>query len=175
PILESFALGLPLLLVLDDVRRSGVVVGVVYFLIYLLTSYASRSADRFSRRFDGLARPVNLTYLLGVGMLVVAGLAAWQELRVIAILVFVGFYLLQNLRKPLNVALISEQIDQKVMASGLSVEAQMTTLLVVIFAPLLGALADWAGVGLALACFGLLTLGLYVFARVETRHPAQVS
>lgn len=174
PILESFALGLPILLVLDDVRRSGIVVGVIYFFIYLLTSYASRSADRFSRRFSGLARPVNLTYLLGVAMLLIAGLAAWQELRVIAILVFVAFYLLQNLRKPLNVALISDQIEQKVMASGLSVEAQMSTLLVAIFAPLLGALADWAGVGLALAFFGLLTMGLYVFARVEERQTAQV-
>ena len=51
-----------LLIDLDDVERSGVVVGVVYFFIYLLTSYASRNADHFSRRFDGLAKAVNLTF-----------------------------------------------------------------------------------------------------------------
>ena len=46
PILASLALAAPFLLTLDDVHRSGLVVGIVYFCIYLLTSYASRSSDR---------------------------------------------------------------------------------------------------------------------------------
>jgi hypothetical protein len=52
------------------------------------------------------------------------------------------------------------------MASGLSVEAQFTTLFVVIFAPILGYIADLAGVGLALAIFGMGMLVLYLFIRV---------
>ena len=50
PILETFALAWPLLFLLDlnDVKRSGLVIGGVYFFIYLLTSYASRNSDRFS-------------------------------------------------------------------------------------------------------------------------------
>jgi len=132
PILETFALGLPLLLIHDDVRRSSLVVGIVYFVIYMLTSYASRSADRVSRRFDKLGTPINLTFLLGAGFILIAGLANWKNLTWISILVFLGFYLLQNLRKPMNVAFISDQISHKVMASGLSVEAQFTTILAAI-------------------------------------------
>jgi len=169
PIIETFALGLPFLLLLDDVKRSGVVIGLVYFFIYLLTSYSSRSSDRFSRKFSSLVVPINLTFLVGVGFLFFAGLATWKGYVVLSIFVFLGFYILQNLRKPMNVAFISEQISQNVMASGLSVEAQFSTILVAILAPILGAMADAFGVGLALAVLGVGTLLSYFFVRVEER------
>ena len=169
PILESFALALPFLISrnVDDVKRSAVIIGVVYFFIYLLTSYASRSADRFSRRFTGLADPINLTFLLGAGFLFVAGLANWGNLALVSILVFMGFYVLQNLRKPMNVSFISDQIEHRVMASGLSVEAQFTTILVAIFAPIIGLLADNFGIGSALTIFGAGMLLIYTFVRVK--------
>jgi MFS family permease len=169
PILETFALAWPLLVVfkLDAVNRSGLVIGVVYFFIYLMTSTASRNADRFSRRFSNLAAAINLTFLTGAVFLFVAGIATWRNLAVISILVFLGFYVLQNLRKPMTVSFISDQISHRVMASGLSVESQFTTLLVVIFAPILGKIADAYGVGPALAIFGLGALGMYLLARVK--------
>jgi len=169
PILESFALALPFLILLnlDDVKRSGVVIGVVYFFIYLLTSYASRSADRFSRRFTSLISPINLTFLLGAGFLFAAGLADWGNLALISILVFLGFYVLQNLRKPMNVSFISDQIAHQVMASGLSVEAQFTTILVAVFAPIIGLLADSFGIGIALTIFGAGMLFIYTLVRIK--------
>jgi hypothetical protein len=53
------------------------------------------------------------------------------------------------------------------MASGLSVEAQFTTLLVVVLAPILGYVADYFGVGPALAVLGIGTLLIYLFVRVQ--------
>jgi len=167
PILYSFALVLPFLFFLDDIKRSGVVVGIVYFFIYLLTSYASRSSDQISRRFKNLATAINITFLVGVGFLFFAGLATWQNLSLISVIVFLGFYVLQNLRKPMNVAFISDQISHKIMASGLSVEAQFTTILVAIFAPVLGALADSFGVGIALIVLSLVALLSYTFITVQ--------
>ena len=40
------------------------------------------------------------------------------------------------------------------MAAGLSAESQFTTVGAALLAPALGALADWLGVGVALACLG---------------------
>jgi MFS family permease len=172
PILETFALALPFLVTLQGVRRSGVVVGVVYFVIYLLTSTASRSADKFSTGFRSLGAAINLTFLIGAGFLVAAGLATWWNLVLLSILVFLGFYVLQNLRKPMTVAFISDQISHHVMASGLSIETQFTTILVAIFAPILGALADAVGIGLALALLGAGTGLFYLLVRVQDM-PAQ--
>jgi hypothetical protein len=161
------------LLGLDAVKRSSLIVGLVYFFVYLLTSYASRNSDRFSKRFVSLAAAINLTFLAGTFFLFIAGLASWQNLALISILVFLGFYVLQNLRKPMNVAFISDQISHKVMASGLSVEAQFTTLLVILFAPVLGYIADHLGVGLALAVFGASSSLLYLIVRVQ--NPSTVT
>ena len=175
PILETFALAWPIffLIDLDAVERSGFVIGVVYFFIYLLTSYASKNADRFSSRFKSLAVAINLTFLAGSLFLFLAGVAAWKYLAIISVLVFLGFYVIQNLRKPMNVAFISDQISHKVMASGLSIEAQFTTLLVVVLAPVLGYVADHFGVGIALAGFGVGALILYLFVRVQDNYTAR--
>jgi MFS family permease len=169
PILESMALAAPFLLALDDVHRSGLVVGIVYFFVYLLTSYASRSSDRISRRFSSAADAINKTYLAGGALLFVAGLATRQDLAIISVCIFLGFYVLQNLRKPMNVAYISDRISHKVMASGLSVEAQFTTILAAVLAPLMGALADAFGIGAALMGLGLAALISYYFVLVEEK------
>lgn len=167
PILKMFALSLPIFVMLNDVKRSAVIIGLVYFFIYVLTSYSSKNAARLGKRFESLSRAINVTFIVGAGFLFVAGLASHWDLPVLSILVFVGFYVLYNLRKPINVAFISDRISYKVMASGLSVEAQVTTVIVVVLAPLLGALADGFGVGAALAFLGSLMLFLSMFVKVR--------
>ncbi len=168
PILKTFALALPFFVALDDTRRSAVVIGAVYFVIYLLTSSASRNAARFSHRFSNLARAINVSFALGALFLFIAGISAWEHWAIISILVFLGLYVLQNVRRPMNVGFISDQIDSQVMASGLSVESQLTTVLMAILAPILGALADAFGVGTALAIFGVGMIGLLAVVKVKS-------
>ncbi len=167
PILESFALSLPFLLLVSDIKRSALLIGLVYFVIYLFTSYASRSAAGFSDRFPSLGRAINLSFLFGATMLLVAGFATSAKLTILSIIVFLIFYALASLRRPMNVAYISDQIDSRVMASGLSVEAQFSTILTAIFAPLLGLLADNFGIGAALAVLGAGVLGIYLFVKAD--------
>jgi hypothetical protein len=152
---------------LDGTQRSAVIIGVTYFGIYLLTSYASRNAARFGRRFSSIAQGLNWTFLAGAVFLLVAGLSAQRGWDVMSILVFLGFYVLHNLRRPLTVAFVSDQISSRVMASGLSAESQFTTVGAALLAPLLGALADWVGVGMALACLGVGMLVLALLFRVQ--------
>jgi hypothetical protein len=170
PILKVSALALPIYISQDETKQTAVVVGIVYFAVFLLTSYASRQSDRFSQRFQNLAQAINTTFLAGAVFLTVAGISAWRNLTPVSIVVLLGFYVLFNVRKPMNVALISDQIANKVMASGLSVEAQFTTLFVAILAPLLGALADHLGVGVALLIFGLGMAVLSRFTQVQNRR-----
>ena len=71
----------------------------------------------------------------------------------------------------MNVAVIRDQIANRVMASGLSTEAQFSTILMVVMAPILGALADHLGVGAALVLFGLTMALSSLLARVEIAEP----
>ena len=87
----------------------------------------------------------------------------------LAILVFLLFYVLHNLRRPMNVSFISDQISSRVMASGLSVESQFTTLLTAVFAPILGALADYLGIGAALTILAAGVMLLFIIVRVDEK------
>jgi hypothetical protein len=84
-------------------------------------------------------------------------------------------YLLHNVRRPMNVAFISDQISNRVMAAGLSAESHFTTIFLAILSPILGALADWFGVGTALACLGggMLALGLLGQVNVDAHRKAE--
>lgn len=151
PMLRMFVVSLPLLLDLNDTRRTAVIIGIVYFLIYMLTSWASRSSERISKHFKNMAQAINITFWAGALFLLFAGAALHLHLVLTSILVLAGLYVVQNIRKPMNVAYISDRIANKVMASGLSVESQMTTILMALFSPLLGLFADRFGIGIALA------------------------
>ncbi len=166
PILKMFALSLPIFIAMDSTRRTSLVVGIVYFVIYLMTSWAARNSYKLSRKFKNLPSAVNITYFIGAILIMITGFALKVHLQVLSILFLLILYVLQNFRRPMNVSLVSERISHRTMASGLSVESQMTTVLMAVFAPLLGALADKLGVGLALAFFGMFMLLMGGVARV---------
>jgi MFS family permease len=167
PIVKEFALLLPLMMSLDSTRRVSVVVGIVYFLLYLLTSYSSKNASKFSRKFKSLSRAVNLTYLSGAIFLLLAGITTALNWNILAIILFVLFYMLQNVRRPMNVSLISEKIPNRTMATGLSFESQLTTTLKALIAIGVGAFADKFGVGVSLLMAGSFMFGLYKIAKID--------
>lgn len=167
PVLALMALSIPIFAHFDDTRREALVIGLVYFCIYMLTSLASRRAYRFNNRFSSLSTTVNVSYLIGIGLLIFSGIMTRMEFSLAAVVLFIGLYVINSIRRPINVGLISDQISSNVMASGLSTEAQLTTLFSALFAPLLGFLADSFGVGNSIALVGLGMLLLFSLVRVR--------
>jgi MFS family permease len=168
PILQAQALALPVLLSVRTDQRVAIVVGVLYFLIYLGTSTASANANRVKERARSLPAAVNLTYLFGVGLLAVAGIATWLRIYPLSIAAFLGLYLLQNLRRPIMVGYLSDLIPHRTMATGLSVESQLRTLLTAGIAPLVGFLADRIGVGEALTIIAVVAVAALALLRVQS-------
>ena len=167
PILAALALSVALLNNLEDTRREAVIIGLVYFGIYILTSLASRRAYQFSERFSSLSKAVNISYIFGIGFLILSGVMTQLQIIQVAVVCFIGLFLINNIRRPINVGIISDQISSQVMASGLSTEAQFATLFSALFAPLLGLLADNFGVGSGIIIIGLVMLVLYPVVRVS--------
>jgi len=69
------------------------------------------------------------------------------------------------LRRPLTVSFVSDQIHHRTMASGLSVESSLKTLLMAICAPIAGWVADRFGIGWALLSGGIVLGGLFFALR----------
>ena len=170
PILQSQAVAIPILLALSADKRTALIVGGLYAIIYLGTSYAASHAGTVVDRVRSLPRTANVLYLAGAGLLAVAGVSAWRDVRWVAVAAFLALYVLQNLRRPVMVGYLAELIPRRTMATGLSVESQLRTLITAGLAPIVGMLADRLGVGLALGIIGLLGLVLMPVLHInETR------
>ncbi|PIJ60822.1 MFS transporter [Mesotoga sp. H07.pep.5.3] len=167
PILKALALGLPIMLAFSPEQRTSVIVGVVYFVIFIATSYASKNAGTLSKKLGNEAKSLNYSYIFGAILVILSGLFQIVSLQVIAVIVFFLLYILENFRRPINISYISDNIDHKTMASGLSVESQLKTLLVAIIAPIVGFLADRLGVGMALIVAGMMMLVLFFIVKLN--------
>jgi len=167
PILAVMAISLVIFENYQGAQREALIIGSIYFGIYLLTSLASRRAYYFSSRFSSLSQAVNITYLAGVILLILSGVSSSLQVNVLAVICFILLFILNNIRRPINVGLISDQISSNIMASGLSAEAMMTTILSAIIAPLLGYLVDILGVGQGISIIGVVMLSLFFFVRVK--------
>ncbi len=150
PLLTSLTLGLPIMLGLDETQRSAVLIGVVYFVLYLLTARASRRSGKFAKRFTRLAPPLNFTLLLGIGLGLGSGLCYNINWPLPAVLLFMLIFIIQNLRAPIGMGYISEKVDHQIMASALSIRSQITSLITAGLALVMGLLADTLGLGYAL-------------------------
>lgn len=168
PIIQVFALSSSFLLFIKD-KRDTIVIAVIYFLLFLLSSYASRNSEKFKNKFKSLSKAINSSFLIGMSFVMLAGVFYFLDLKLITIICFIALYVFQNFRRPMNVGYISEIIPSKVMASGLSAESQLKTLFVAILSPIMGLLADEFGIGKALIILTSLTLLVFPLVRLQEK------
>ena len=150
PVLKTFALGLPILLMLSEKQRSSIVIGIVYFVIYILTSYASRSSGKTAEKFKNLYIPLNITMVIGFFIGILSGFFYELNLAVLSIIFYIGIYLIENLRKPIGISYVTDVSDKDILATTLSAESQAKALFAAIIALLIGFFADRYGIGNAL-------------------------
>jgi len=143
---------------LEDKQRAAMLVGVFYFILYFLTSFASRSSGKVTERVGRIGLVVNLTLIAGVAAGMLSGL--FYELGMVLLAIFFYFlvFILENLRKPAGIAYVSEKLDQDILASALSAESQAETLFAALLALVLGFCAEWLGVGYGLMVTSVLIL-----------------
>ena len=145
PVLNAAALALPVLVGLGDRRRTALLVGAVYFALYLMSSYASRHSDTLKRRAGSEDRAAR--WLWRVNFLAFALLACGALLGApaAAVVAFVVLAVLANCWRPILVSRFAEHADPQHMATVLSIESQGRSLFAAALAPLVGLAVDLAG------------------------------
>ena len=165
PILKQTAIALPLLLALDDSKRAALLVTGAYFVLYLLSSFASRNSHQVSNwrgSDEGAARFIWWIDLALFALLIPALWFSWYP-AIIAL--FVGLAILQNFWRPGLISRFNAQSTPEMGATILSIEAQSKSLATIILAPLLGLLVDSVGnfspVGIVGTCIAIAILLTY--------------
>jgi MFS family permease len=168
PVMVSLAITLPWLAPMKEKQKSALVVGVTYFFLYLLTAQASRSSGRFLKKFTHFSHPMNLTMFTGIVLGIAAGIFYLFHWYALSILGFVMIMLNENLRKPIGVAFVTEESDDKATASVLSIESQAQSFFAAIIAFVIGWGAQMGGPGTGII-FGssllILLLPLYLLKK----------
>ncbi len=165
PMVAALAVSVPVAAGLAARQREALLVGIVYTVIYLLTSIASRSSATIARRLRRPERAMNQELLAGLVLALAVGITRAVGLSLVPVLVFVSLYVLQNLRKPVSVTVVAERVPDRVLATVLSVESQLQSVLAAFVAFVVGAMAEAfagnVGPGVATAAgLGLLALPL---------------
>jgi MFS family permease len=166
PVLKTFVLSVPFLPVYKEYRVT-IIIAITYFILFLLTSSASKRAGKIAKKFSSLSGAVNITFVIGITIITLAGIFMHFNLTVFTVIFFVILYIIQNLRRPINIGFISENIPSEIMASGLSAESQLKTFFAAVLAPVIGFLADKCGIGIALIVISGLTILLFPFFKLK--------
>ena len=114
-------------------------IGIMYAIIYLFSSIASRNAHFVVKKYDN-KKITDFMWLISGAIMIV--LSFFLNNIIIVFSIFLIFYVILNIRRPLMVEMIGNATDSNKRASVLSIESQTTSLLVAILAPILGYIAD---------------------------------
>jgi hypothetical protein len=158
PVLSAFALSLPIFLVYEENKRTALVIGLAYFFIYILTAFASKRSGKSADKFNHIIVPLNISMIAGLLMGVLIGVFYNLDFLLISILLYIGIFIIQNLRKPMGISYVSDMTNQDILATTLSAESQVTSLFSGIIAVFIGYCADRFGLGTALIIVSFVLL-----------------
>jgi MFS family permease len=160
PMIAALAVSLPFATGLTGERREAILVGVVYTVIYLLTSVASRGSASVARRLARPERALNWELVAGLLVAIGAGLTRAAGLSVLPVVFFVGIFLMQNLRQPVAIAVVADRVAERVLATVLSAESQLQSVFAALTAFAIGAAAEAAAGNVGLGVAGAAAAGL---------------
>ncbi|HID57265.1 TPA: MFS transporter [Candidatus Poribacteria bacterium] len=127
-------------------QATAVAIGVVYSILYLANSQASRRAYVVQRWLGGSKRALNWTYFSLLLISSMAFLALRFDLRYLAVLAFLMLAFVENARRPMLVSYLGAFMERKQRATVLSVESQLSALTAMVMGPVMGFFADHFGI-----------------------------
>ena len=145
PILKQTAIALPLLLMLDESKRAALLVAGVYFVLYFLSSFASRNSHKVTEWQGSDEGAARVMWWVNLGLYALLIPVLWFNTYPAIIVLFIGLAILQNFWRPGLISRFNAQSTPEMSATVLSIEAQSKSLATIVLAPSLGWLVDRVG------------------------------
>ncbi|KAA3610742.1 MAG: MFS transporter [Calditrichaeota bacterium] len=164
PFLKTLVIQLPFLLFLNNEEKTAILLGAIYFLIFIGNSVASRKTAVIADKFKSAHSYLNKTLVVGIFLGLISGLIMQFYISVWAILLFIIILLIENARKPAGIVVITDHSDERIHAGVLSVTSQIRSGFSALFVLAIGLFADIYGVGAGIVIVSgmmLVTLPFY--------------
>lgn len=144
---------------------------MMYAVIFLISAVTTRNAFRLLQFSNHEGLTALMWGLSGIASLMIG---IFTSNLLVVFLGFVFLYVFLNIRKPLMVEVIGDHTEPTRRASVLSIDSQLTSLLIVIFAPLLGYLSDTTSLSFTFQLVGIVMIGMYMIHLVLKRRDSHV-
>jgi len=146
-------------------------IGIIYAFIYLISSLASRYSYKLAKKVNHYGL-INIMWLLSGAVALI--LSFFLNNLFIIFLSFILIYVFLNLRKPVMIEEIGNNSDETKRASVLSIESQLASILLVIFAPIIGFLAD-RSLQLMFIVVGVMMILIFLFNLIFNYKSVQLN
>ncbi|MFC2006892.1 hypothetical protein ACFLUQ_01875, partial [Chloroflexota bacterium] len=183
PVVKNMALLIPLFIGLTDIRRSSIMIGVIYVILYLGSAYASRNSHRLANFAGGeqggsilLWKVVFILYLALIPLL-------FFKYYYIAVVGFVLLSLIQNFWRPMLISRFDDFASEKQGATILSIESQAKSVSTMLLAPVMGVAVDYltgrnlggefwpvATIAAIIALYIIITAKRHDLSHIEDKH-----
>ncbi|MEN8202897.1 MAG: MFS transporter [Bacteroidota bacterium] len=159
-VMVNLSLVIPLMIHLETKKKSGIVIGVIYFFIFLATSLASRSSSKLAEKSR---RNISyLTLLAGFVAGIISGITFMYDIWLISLLAFALIYVAENIRKPVLTGAVADKVPKEILTSVISAQSLLRTIQTTLFAIVFGIMADYYGIGISL----MTVSGLFLLSTV---------
>ncbi len=159
----GFSTGIVLVPVFNSDQQNALFIGIAYTFLFLLSSFASKNSSKFNLLFSSDKKALNSSLIFGIMAGALAGALVFLNLNLVAVLLFFGIYIIENLRKPIGISKIIDYSSERINATVLSVVSQLQAGITALLALFIGFVADLYSVYLALI---LTTVLLLLFAPI---------
>ena len=141
-----------------------IILGIMYSVFYLISAISARNAYRIKIWLKGAKNGMDIIFYLFAAVLLLNAIFIWVNLPLVVVFLYLLIYIFANARRPLCVDYLGEIIKKEQRVTMLSVEAQIKSILVFIFAPLFGLIADFSipflflGLSIVMIIFNVIVL-----------------
>jgi len=171
-LMVNVAFIVPVMLHIETEKKNGIVIGVIYFFIYLATSRASKLSSKVAKKSK--RNISHITLLIGFVFGILCGVFYIHDLWIIAIIAFVGIYIIENIRKPILTGIIADNVPNEILTSVLSAQSLLSTIITAILALVFGLLADRVGIGVSFVAVSLFLTLSTILIRIGTTFKARL-
>ncbi len=162
PVIRNFIIAYPILMMIENEHnRETLLIALLYLLINIFGAFASRWSHKLNNYCDSSNTPLNYLFLGQAILLLGTGYFIGINLYVVFIL-FLVLNIVSNLRRPLLLSCLVNEIEDIQRATMLSIESQLKSLAIVVLAPVLGLLADLFSIRMMFVLISLFLIGLYL-------------
>ncbi len=159
PIIKLLILtsGISILSNFDANANIKIILGVVYGIFYIFSSFASKNIYRLNSIINSY-KLMNIFFdIMGIILILLFFIMKYNMLILIIILFFF-LYLLKDARRPLVVDSAGDIMDKKERATVMSIDSQFKSIFMIVLAPLLGYIAESYSIAIVFLSIGIFIL-----------------